>query len=354
VTPPRLSVLLPCRDAAAFLPETIASLRAQTCTDFEVLAVDDGSRDDTPARLASWAAADARVRVLSTGGDGLVAALRLAATHARSDLLARMDADDIAAPRRFEAQLRLLAERPDLAGCGTGVRYFPRESVAGGALRYERWINSLVEPDAIARDIFVECPIPHPTLVLRRAAYDAVGGYRDTGWPEDYDLVLRLWAAGGRLGKVADVLLHWRERPDRASRTDPRYSPAAFRRCKVHWLVRTLLSGRVPGRAGGDATAESVAGPLRRVVVWGAGPVGKEFARELLRQQATVAAFVDLDPRKIGQQIHGAPVLAPADGASLPDAFTVAAVGSAQAREEIRSTLRATGRTELRDFCAVA
>src|SRR5690606_25417557 len=151
--------------------------------------------------------------------------------------------------------------------------------------RYERWLNSLVQPEDLARDIFVECPIAHPALVARRAAVLAVGGYRAPGWPEDYDLVLRLWAAGGRLANVPEVLLHWRERADRTSRTDPRYSADAFRRCKVHHLRRTLLVAR-PGGGAGASEAESDCGPAaaRPAVVWGAGPVGKRFARELLRQ----------------------------------------------------------------------
>jgi GT2 family glycosyltransferase len=363
---PRVSVLLPCRDAAAHLPDAIASLAAQTFSDFEVLAVDDGSTDDTPRLLHDWSARDRTVRVLSSGGAGLVAALDLAAGHARGRVLARMDADDIAHPLRFELQLRLMDADPGLAGCGTRVRYFPRDLVRDGARRYERWVNSLVDAEDIARDVFVECPIPHPTLMVLRDAFEAVGGYRDTGWPEDHDLVLALWAAGCRLGKAPEVLLEWRERPDRASRTDPRYSPDAFRRCRVHWLTRTVLRADWPEtwRRGGGAAAlerprrepvpQRASARLRPVVVWGAGPVGKGLSLELQRQGADVAAFVDLDPRKIGQRIHGAPVIAPGDIGRHAGAFAVAAVGDAAARGQIRAALAEAGWVEMRDFCAVA
>ncbi|NIP83227.1 MAG: glycosyltransferase, partial [Gemmatimonadetes bacterium] len=191
---------------------------------------------------------------------GIVAALERARAAARGRYLARMDADDVATPRRLEAQLALMGDRPGLVACGCGVEYFPREALRDGALRYEAWINSCVTEEEIERAIFVECPLAHPTLFARADAIAAVGGYRDAGWPEDYDLVLRLWAAGGRLGKVPDVLLRWREGPGRLSRTDPRYAPDAFLACKVHHLRRTLLRGR----AG--------------VVIWGAGPVGKALS----------------------------------------------------------------------------
>lgn len=332
---PLLSVLLPCRDADAFLPDAIASLATQSFTDFEVIAVDDGSADDTLNLLVDWAAADPRVHVVPGNGAGLVAALQTAGNRATGSVLGRMDADDIAHPSRFERQLRLM-EETGVAVCGTRVRYFPPSAVYGGARRYERWINKLTEPTTIARDMFVECPIPHPTLMLTRDAYESVGGYRDAGWPEDYDLILRLWAAGYPMAKTREVLLQWRERPERASRIDPRYSPDAFRRCKVHWLRTALLA------------------PSRPVAVWGAGPVGKAFALELERQGGQLAGFVDLDRRKIGQQIHGAPVVAPHAIDKLGDAFFVAAVGSATAREEIRHVLAASGRVEMKDFCAVA
>jgi glycosyltransferase involved in cell wall biosynthesis len=333
---PRVSILLPCRDAAAYLPEAIASIEAQTFPDFEVLAVDDGSEDSSGELLAAWAARDARVRIVETARRGLVAALEAALAQARGELIARMDADDIAEPRRLELQVALLDSNPGLSACGTRVRYFPRAAIREGALRYEEWLNSLTTPEEISRDIFVECPIAHPTLLARRTALLAVGGYQDPGWPEDYDLILRLWEAGHRMAKVPEVLLHWRDTPGRASRTDPRYAPEAFVRCKVHYLRRTLLARR------------------EGAVVWGAGPVGKSFARELLRQGATLRCFVDLDPRKIGQNIYGVPVIPPDRIDDYRGAFALAAVGSPGARAEIRAALHSAGWREMEDFCAVA
>jgi glycosyltransferase involved in cell wall biosynthesis len=331
----RVSVLLPCRNAAAHLDRAAASLSRQTLTDIEIIAVDDGSTDETPAKLHDWAAHDDRVRVILAGRRGLVGALNVAAAAASADLLARMDADDIAHPERLRLQVELMDAVPGLAATGTRVRYFPRRLVRDGARRYERWLNHVVEPARIARDIFVECPIPHPTLMIRRSAFDAAGGYRDEGWPEDYDLILRLWRAGLRLGKVPRVLLAWRERADRTSRVDGRYSREAFLACRLAHLLPTLV---------GD----------RRLVVAGAGPTGKAFARAALERGARIAAFVEVDPRKIGQEIHGAPVVAPTEITALKGCFGVAAVAGESARAEIRRRFRAAGWREMADFCAVA
>lgn len=332
---PRVSILLPARNAAAHLAAAAASLERQTWSDYEVIAVNDGSSDATGALLDAWAARDERVRVLHRTPRGIVASLIEAAAAANGELLARMDADDVARPTRLAEQVALLAADASLGACGTRVRYVPREAVRAGARRYERWLNSLTEPSQLERDLFVECPIAHPALMMRRSMYQRIGGYRDKGWPEDYDLVLRIRAAGGHLANVPSVLLEWREGDHRLSRTDERYSQAAFQRCKAHYLAGMRLHGR-------------------QVVVWGAGPVGKGFARALAAEGVRIAAFVDLDPRKIGQVVHGAPVIEPARLDEFRGCYAVAAVSGETARSEIRASLSAAGWTEIEEFCAVA
>lgn len=332
---------------AAWLPECIQSLEAQSLPDYEILAVDDRSTDETGALLRRWSARDARVRVLEvapgsprrgedrTPEDGLVRALDLALAASRAPLLARMDGDDVAGPRRLELQRDFLAARPDLAGCGTAVELFPSSEVGGGYRRYEAWLNGLSDPAELWRDLFVECPVAHPSLMIRRSVLAGLGGYRDPGWPEDYDLILRLHAAGMRIANLPERLLRWRVRSDRHSLASDRYSARAFRSCKVHFLDQAFLPASRP------------------LVVWGAGKVGKPLARELIRQGRPVMAFVDLDARKIGQEIHGAPVLDPGGFetlASKDDPYVLAAVGSPGARDEIRGALDALGRREIEDY----
>jgi glycosyltransferase involved in cell wall biosynthesis len=331
---PLVSVLLPVRDEAPFLAEALASLSAQTLRDFEAVVVDDGSRDGSAEIAEAHAREDRRFRVLRQPASGVVAALERARAEVRSPLLARMDGDDIALPERLALQVDAL-ERDALDACGGGVAYFPDEAVRNGARRYERWINGLVTPEAAARDVFVECPLPHPTLLVRSEALDAAGGYRERGWPEDYDLVLRLWARGARFRNVDALVLRWREHVGRASRTEPAYDLDAFVRCKVHHLRATLLRGR-------DA------------VVWGAGPVGKAFARELGRAGTHVAAFVDVDPRKIGHTVHGAPVVAVEEAPRFAEAFALGAVAGEESRARVRSMAAEQGRREGVDFVAVA
>ena len=312
------------RDAASTLPACLDSLRAQTFADHEVIAVDDGSRDASTDILARAAAADPRLRVIA-GGGGLVAALNAALRAAAGDLLARMDADDVARPERLALQVAALDKAPALDVLGCRVAVLDDGGLGNAGMRsYVEWSNTLLTHEAIAADMLVESPLVHPSVMMRAAALRALGGYRAFEGPEDYDLWLRALRAGLRFGKLPDVLLHWRDAPSRLSRTDARYAPERFFDLKVEAFVRSAPSG--------DG-----------VVLWGAGPIGKSWARGLAARGRPVRAFVEVDPRKIGQTVHGAPVVGMDAAGGYPGCVHVAAVGLPDARRRIRAAAAALG-----------
>jgi glycosyltransferase involved in cell wall biosynthesis len=332
---PRVSVVIPVHDPGPFLAPALASVRRQTMADFEALCVDDGCTDGSGDLLARAEAEDARFRVLRPGRIGLVAAANLLAREARAPLVARFDADDAMHPRRLELQAALLDARPDVDVASALVRHFPRFEVRGGSRAYEEWLNGLVEPDEIARDFFVELPVPNPSTMMRAEVFERAGGYRDNGYPEDYDFWLRAWEAGCRFAKVPRVLHYWREHARRVTRTHPRYSVEAFLRAKVEVLVRGPL---------GDG---------RPFVVWGAGMMGRRLARLLVRAGRPPLALLDIDPAKVGRTRAGRPILPP-EAFRPGSALVLAAVGARGARDRIRARLLQWGLTETRDFWMVA
>jgi glycosyltransferase involved in cell wall biosynthesis len=336
---PRVSIVLPFRNAKAHLPAALDSIRSQTFENWELILFDDGSTDGSSEIARALTRADPRVRIVQSAPVGLLPALERACVIARGEFIARMDGDDVSCPTRLELQLDRMESEPGLAICGGRVRVIG-DRVDIGRRRYETWVNSLITHDDIVRELFVECPIPHPTFFMRRGALEQLGGYRATAWPEDYDLLMKAWIAGMRLGKVDSVVLDWRERPDRLSRTDPRYESSQFRALKRHYLRKTYLSGGQGGRG------------FRPFIQWGAGEVGKRWLREWGAHAPQ--AVVDINPRKLGRRIHHIPVIAPDDLPPRDQAFVVVAVGAPGSRDEIRAWLALRGYLESRDYVFVA
>ena len=324
---------MPVYNAADSVKAAVDSIRAQDFGDWELLAVDDGSTDGSGAVLADLAKADPRIRLIRTEHAGIVGALRTAVAGANGRYFARMDADDLARPERLRLQLACLAGDPGLGLCGGRVRMVG-QSIGSGRHRYERWVNSLVSHEAITREIFVECPLPHPTFMISRDWYDRIGGYHECPWAEDYDLVMRLWLAGARFAKPKEFILDWGDHPGRLSMNDPRYGDGAFRALKSHYLAQV--------RARAD----------RPLYQWGAGEVGKRWLREW--GSAAPVAVVDINPRKIGRTIHGVHVIAPEELPPRAGCFIVVMVGTPGAREEIRGRLQPRGFLECEDYLFLA
>lgn len=332
---PQVSVVMPYRNAAATLGEALHSVLDQQGVAVEVLALDDGSEDEGPALVAAFAARDPRVRALSTHGRGLVHALNTGVALATAPFIARMDADDVSLPGRFAAQAALFWEVPSLGVVGAQVEVFSSKPVGEGLSRYVAWQNALLSPEDHARELFIESPLCHPSTMLRAAVLRDVGGYRDVPWPEDYDLWLRLHARGVRMAKVPRVLLRWRFHPGQSTWRHGRYARMQFFDAKAEVLARVLASWARP------------------VWVWGAGPVGKRTARALEPHGIRAAAFVDIDPRKLGRPARGVPIV-PVDALVAGEVSVVAAVGALGAREEIRAQLVARGFREGQDFVCAA
>ena len=332
---PLVSILLPVRDAEATLPAALRSVARQSEARFECVIVDDGSQDASSALARDVAARDARFRVLAAAREGLVPALQRGLADCRAPLVARMDADDWMHRDRLAAQCEALAADPSLSGVGCHVRCFPRREVGPGLRAYEAWLASVDSPARVRAEAFVECPLAHPTWLLRREAL-AEHGYRDAGWPEDYDLLLRLLASGRRIGVVARRLLGWRVHAARLSRSDPRYADERFTACKAAHLCQGLL-------AHGE-----------RYLLWGYGGTGRALARALAAHGKHPAAIVEIHPRRLGRTIRGAPVisrhaLGPPRGIPL-----VVSVAGAEPRALIRAELARMGWRECVDYVCAA
>lgn len=337
---PEVSVLMPCYNAQSTVPEALSSLAKQTHPDFEVVAVDDGSTDDTLPTLEAWAENDERVRVISRSHQGIVATSNAGLQACRAPIIARMDADDRAHPQRLLLQANYLKEHPEVTAVGSLVAGFPQENIEKGFQLYFDWLNSLITHEEIVREIFIESPLPNPSMTFRKSWVEDIGGYQDHGWPEDYDLWLRLYLAGAKFAKIPQVLLEWREHPDRLTHTDSRYSVENFLRAKAHYLSKGPAHDR-------DA-----------IFVWGAGMTGRRLSKYLIQENLPLTAFIDVDPQKIGSTLRGKPIIARED---LMDRWPkhqhpilLTAVRARKARPLIRRKLNEFGLIEGEDWWGAA
>ncbi|MBL8685661.1 MAG: glycosyltransferase [Myxococcales bacterium] len=337
VVRPRCSVLLPFRNVAETIAEAVESLLGDGLDPIEVIAIDDGSTDEGPSIVRAIALRDARVRLESTGGLGIVGALEFARTlvHPSSEYIARMDGDDVALPGRLRAQIAWLDARPSASLVATQVEAFPSEIVGDGLARYVAWQNAALSAEEHKRELFVEAPICHPSVVMRRDALEFVGGYRETRWAEDYDLWLRFDAAGCAIEKVPQCLLRWRQREGRLTWTHARYDAERFYEAKAQYLAPKIKSTRRP------------------ITVWGAGPTGRRSMRALEAHELRASRFVDIDPRKIGRVARGV-AIEPPEALSPERDCVVVAVGARGARSLIRGRLDEWGFREGVDYWCVA
>lgn len=204
---PLVSVLLASRDGARYLEESLASLAAQTWPEIELVLVDDGSRDRTPAILAKFAASRPRAIVLRTEGVGLAGALARAADQASGDLLARQDDDDRSHPERLARQVRFLAGHPDVGVVGTFASVLDASGARIGTY------DVPTDPDRMRAMLRRAPPFVHGSVMMRRDVYRRAGGYRGAfRASQDLDLWMRL-PPGTDIANLAEPLYEWRRHP---------------------------------------------------------------------------------------------------------------------------------------------
>lgn len=339
--PPSVSVLLPARDAEATLDLALASVARSRDVALEVIFVDHGSTDGTRRIAEAHRAAGLSLEVVEVARHrSFVEALEEGRRRCRAPFVARMDADDLMHPRRLVEDVAFLERHRDVAAVASCVRPFPACAVGMGMRSYVRWQNSVVTFEDIAREIWVEQPLCHPATTFRRQSLDEVGGYRDGPFPEDYDLFLRLHLAGRRLAKRPEVHHGWRERTDRMTRTDPRFSRDAL-------CARKMAALR-----------ETKALDARPIFIAGAGKEGGRVGRALVALGLRPALYFDVSPARIGRLRHGAQVVDAKEladrKAAAPDAFLIAAVGTSGSRAIVRGHLTAAGFHEPDDAVVVA
>jgi len=326
---------MPVFNAEETLPECLQSILSQTFQDFELIVVNDNSTDQSMEVLQSYD--DPRVRIFDNKQKGIVSALNLGLQHCHSDLVARMDADDVMYAARLEKQYGVMNKDPSITLCATRARKFPEEKIKAGYVEYMRWQNACLTEQDIRDQIYIESPFAHPSVMFRKSRVLDLGAYRDGEFPEDYELWLRLFHAGEGMMKLDEVLIDWRESEHRLSRTSSRYSEAAFEKLRAEYLAK-------------DSRLQD-----RDIVFWGAGRKTRQRVQYLIDHGIRPSAWIDIDNKKVGNEYHGAKTYLPDSLQRYDDKpFVLNYVRNHGARDECRKFLNDAGYEMGVDYLDVA
>ncbi len=332
---PKISVLLPFFNPGNILKRSVESMINQSFTDWEMVLVNNACTDDSPSYAQKAASIDKRIQVIDEPRKGIVFALNKGLCQCRSDLIARMDADDFSLPQRLRIQLAYMQEHRDIDLCSGLIRHVPDFQNTEGYRIYVDWMNTIMTHEDISMNRFIESPFAHPSVMFRKRALDKYGSYREGAFPEDYELWLRWLEKGARFSKIKKILLCWHDRPSRLSRNEDRYSQEAFYKIKMIYLDRWLRENN----------------PFSpQIAIWGAGRYARKRAKYLIEKGHKIITYIDIDPKKAKREDCTYYMDIPQSGKF----FIVNLAGKRGAAEFIKSHLGQRGYIEAKDFIMAA
>lgn len=242
-----VSIVLPAKNASRFLDETIETILKQTFENWELIAVDDHSEDETLQQLIKWSQVDQRIQVFENQDNGIIPALQLGLANVKGKLITRMDADDLMHERRLELMYNELIHS-DVKTIITGmIRYFSDGPISEGYLKYESWLNQINQNSAQWVNVYRECVVASPNWMMYTESLKSIGGFNNLVYPEDYHLTLLWYQNEFQIKCLSDVTLLWREHPNRTSRTSENYDQKHFFDLKIkafleyEWNEETII-----------------------------------------------------------------------------------------------------------------
>ncbi len=214
-----ISVIMGIYNCESTVAEAIESILRQSVTDWEFIICDDGSQDGTYDVAARYAQQYPGKFILLRNGQnlGLNATLNRCLKEAKGKYIARMDGDDLCDPTRFAIELEVLEQEPDIAIVSTDMAYFDEDGI---------WGHMIHPLEPVNRDFLYGTPFCHAPCMVRREAYEAVGGYSEgkrLQRVEDYHLWMKMYKAGYKGKNLRLALYHMRDDRNANSRRKFRY-----------------------------------------------------------------------------------------------------------------------------------
>lgn len=233
---PFISIIMPVYNAANHLDDCLQSIVNQEFESWELLVVNDYSTDASNEVLQKWCIKDSRIYHYQNSEKGIIPALNLAFNKSCGSYITRMDADDLMPINKLKlfAEQALLHPKSVITG---KVAYFSAGIISDGYLRYEAWLNALVDSGTFWNSIYRECVIASPNWMVSRTCFEQVFQFSALSYPEDYDMVLKWYEKGYEICAIHQVTHHWREHPKRTSRNSKNYQQKAFFQLKTQRFI---------------------------------------------------------------------------------------------------------------------
>lgn len=326
---------MPFKNTSAYLPECLESILSQTETNWELIAVNDHSTDNSLEVINAFAGKDTRIQVLQNKGNGIIPALQTAYAQSCGQFVTRMDSDDIMPRTKLENLVQPLIKNGQ-GHLTTGlVKYFSDDEIGDGYQKYEDWLNEMTQTGSNFDDLYKECVIPSPCWMVYREDFDRCGGFEAEVYPEDYDLTFRFYEAGLKIIPSNQLLHLWRDYSSRTSRNHENYAYNTFIDLKVYHFLKQNNDQN------------------RDLILWGAGRKGKAIAELLIKAEVPFKWICD-NPKKIGKHIYDQEMLHWKVIDDYPNAQSIVSVASPDAQKEIKKYLAEQGLIPMKDvffFC---
>ena len=326
-----VSIVMPVKNANQYLEECIDSILKQSERNWELIAVNDHSTDDSFQMLKKYAEKDNRVRTLNSDGEGIIDALKTAYKASLGEFIHRMDADDIM-PEIKLAELKKILIAAGAGHVATGkVKYIAKDGIGEGYLKYEQWLNHLCDEGNHWEKIYKECVIPSPCWLVHREDFDRCDGFNPDRYPEDYDLVFRFREQKLKVVSSGECLHIWRDYSQRTSRNHNHYKQNYFFELKLHYFLKLERDSKRP------------------LVIWGAGQKGKIMAK-ILNEQEQDFTWVSNNPNKNGKEIYQQIMQSFEKILAINNPQVIVTVAQRNSKDEIVDFLEARKLKQYKDF----
>lgn len=320
------------KDTAPYLPTCLDSILAQTYPNWELIAVNDHSTDETPEILQRFAKQDQRIRVFNSDREKLIPTLKYGQQFIKGTLINRMDSDDKMPADKLETLVQhwLQYGKGHIIAGGT-EHFVDAGEVGDGFRRYEKWLNNVAKNSLHYQEIYRECVIPSHCWIMHRDDFFAVDAFNPEVYPEDYDLCFRMYKKGLTVIGIDKILHFWRDRSDRISRTWEEYKDNRYFEMKLRYFYQIDRD------------------PSRPLVLWGAGRNGKDFAKLVLARDDKFHWLCD-NEKKIGKDIYGIRLSHFKNLAAIENSQIIIVVSSPEGKLEIQKHLDDLGKVAVEDY----